>query len=149
MTRYYDIDEANAALPEIERILLDLKDQRAELIRLRDAVLAASGSGSGTGGGGEGEGPAQGSASGSRSTVERRRMRLRMQGLIDQMQAGVTRLVEADVTLREIETGLIDFPALASGRPIWLCWRLGERDIEWWHEHDTGFAGRQRLADLT
>ena len=76
-------------------------------------------------------------------------MRLRMQGLIDQMQAGVTRLVEREVTLREIEAGLIDFPALASGRQIWLCWRLGEGDIEWWHELDEGFAGRRRLADLT
>src|SRR3989337_1125913 len=42
MTRFYGIDEANEALPDVERILLDLRDQRAELIRLRDAVLAAS-----------------------------------------------------------------------------------------------------------
>ena len=53
------------------------------------------------------------------------------------------------ITLREIETGLIDFPALASGRQIWLCWRLGEDDVEWWHELDDGFAGRRALADLT
>lgn len=133
MTRFYDIDEANAALPEVERILLDLRDQRAELIRLRNAVLAASPQGEGS----------------AASAADRRRIRLRMQGLIDQMQAGVTRLVERDVTLREIETGLIDFPALANGRPIWLCWRLGENDVEWWHEHDQGFAARRRLAELT
>ena len=42
MTRFYGIDEANEALPDVERVLLDLRDQRAELIRLRDAVLAAS-----------------------------------------------------------------------------------------------------------
>jgi hypothetical protein len=78
-----------------------------------------------------------------------RLMRLRMQGLIDQMQAGVTRLVERDVTLREIETGLIDFPALANGRLIWLCWRLGEAEVDWWHELGDGFTGRRRLADLT
>jgi hypothetical protein len=53
------------------------------------------------------------------------------------------------VTLREIETGLIDFPALANGRQIWLCWRLGEGEVEWWHELDDGFGGRRRLADLT
>ena len=57
-----------------------------------------------------------------------------MQGVIDRMQAGVARIDELGVTLREIETGLIDFPALASGRQIWLCWRLGEGDVEWWHE---------------
>jgi hypothetical protein len=153
MARYYDIDAANATLPDVERILLDLRDQRAELIRLRDAVLAASGH------------AGQETSSRRRRTpppgdgdvddihdeppTDERALHLRMQGLIDQMQAGVTRLVERDVTLREIETGLIDFPALANGRPIWLCWRLGEGPIEWWHEHDTGFSGRQRLLDLT
>jgi len=144
MTRFYDIDEANAALPEVERILLDLRDQRAELIRLRDAVLQAMGPDRERLPRGPGVDEVVAPASG-----ETRRIRLRMQGLIDQMQAGVTRLVERDVTLREIETGLIDFPALANGRIIWLCWRLGESDIEWWHEHDDGFSGRRRLADLT
>jgi hypothetical protein len=143
MTRFYDIDEANATLPEVERILLDLRDQRAELIRLRDAVLQATGPDREAGAGR----PAT-DQSGS-VAADMRLMRLRMQGLIDQMQAGVTRLVERDVTLREIETGLIDFPALANGRQIWLCWRLGEGEVEWWHELDDGFGGRRRLADLT
>lgn len=143
MTRFYDIDEANEALPEVERILLALRDQRAELIRLRDAVLQATGP--------DREATAHRPATGEPGSgaADMRLARLRMQGLIDQMQAGVTRLVERDVTLREIETGLIDFPALANGRQIWLCWRLGEGDIDFWHELDDGFAGRRRLADLT
>jgi hypothetical protein len=143
MTRFYDIDQANAVLPEVERILLDLRDQRAELIRLRDAVLLATGPDRETGAARPVTDESQGVG------TDMRLMRLRMQGLIDQMQAGVTRLVERDVTLREIETGLIDFPALASGRQIWLCWRLGEGEVGWWHELDDGFGGRRRLADLT
>jgi hypothetical protein len=138
MTRYYDIDEANEALPDVERILLDLRDQREELIRLRDQVLAAK----------EAADDAPGSPPAA-PIADTRTLRLRMQFLVDQMQAGVTRLVERDVTLREIEAGLIDFPALASGRQIWLCWRLGEGPIEYWHEMDDGFAGRRLLADLT
>lgn len=134
MTRYYDIDEANATLPDVERILLGLRDQRQELIRLRDQVIEAQAS--------AGTAPA-GTASRTRT------LRLRMQFLIDQMQAGVAQLVEQDVTLREIEAGLIDFPALANGRQIWLCWRLGEGPIEYWHEMDDGFAGRRLIADLT
>ena len=143
MTRLYDIDEANEALPEVEAILLALRDQRTELIRLRDAVLRA--------GDHDDDGEAGQSAPDETPApdAELRLVRLRMQGLIDQMQAGVIRLVERDVTLREIETGLIDFPAIANGRAIWLCWRLGEGDVDWWHEHEDGFAGRRRLADLT
>jgi hypothetical protein len=71
-----------------------------------------------------------------------------MQGLIDQMQAGVARLVEMDITLRDISTGLIDFPALVAGRPIWLCWRLGEAEVANWHPHDAGFDARLPLSEL-
>jgi len=134
VTRFYAIDEANVALPEVERILVALRDQRGELIALRDRVVAASPP--------EGETPTTGSAE------QIRLLRLGMQGLIDQMQAGVARLVEMDVTLRDISTGLIDFPALVSGRPIWLCWRLGEADVEYWHPHDEGFDQRRPLSEL-
>jgi hypothetical protein len=143
VTRFYDIDEANAALPDVERILLALRDQRTELIRLRDAVLQTASP--------DREGAAPRGAPGDAGAPggDPRLLRLRMQGLIDQMQAAVGRLVERDIQLRAIETGLIDFPALASGRQIWLCWRLGEGAIDWWHELDDGFGGRRRLADLT
>ncbi|MBI2762332.1 MAG: DUF2203 domain-containing protein [Chloroflexi bacterium] len=147
MARFYSIDDANAALPDVERILLDLRDQRTELIRLRDAVIETSGGERGTA---DRTGRPSGSvAEAGIQADDRRRLRLRMQGLIDQMQAGVTRLVERDVTLREIEAGLIDFPALVNGRQVWLCWRLGEGDIAWWHELGDGFGGRVALADLT
>ena len=74
--------------------------------------------------------------------------RLRMQGLIDQMAAGVARIDALGLTLRDIENGLVDFPALVSGRQIWLCWQRGESAIGFWHEHDVGFAGRRPLAEL-
>jgi hypothetical protein len=134
MARYYAIDEANSALPEVEPILAALRDQRAELIELRDRAVA--------------ETPDDGEPATDDSAEALRLLRLRMQGLIDQMQAGVVRLVELDVTLRDISTGLIDFPALLSGRHIWLCWRLGESEVGHWHRHDEGFGSRRPLADL-
>jgi hypothetical protein len=134
VSRYYTIDEANDSLQEVERILAALRDQREELIELRDRVVAASPP--------DDETPTAGAAE------KIRLLRLGMQGLIDQMQAGVARLVEMDITLRDIATGLIDFPALVSGRPIWLCWRLGETDIASWHAHDEGFDSRRPLDDL-
>ena len=132
MTTFYSIDDANAALVEVEPILNALRDERQELIRLRDRALAGRADG----------------GDAAEIKAEERRLRLKMQGLIDQMQAGVVRLDELSVTLRDIESGLIDFPALVSGRQVWLCWRLGEGDIEWWHELETGFGSRQRLIDL-
>ncbi len=71
-----------------------------------------------------------------------------MQGVIDQMQAAVGRLDEIGVTLRDIPSGLVDFPALVSGRQVWLCWRLGEERVEWWHEVTAGFDARRPLIEL-
>jgi hypothetical protein len=139
MARFFDVDRANAALPEVREILELLRDQRAELIRLRDLVLERQNAvEAGTSSRGGDDDPEE----------ELRLIRLRMQGLIDQMQAGVARIDTLGITLRDIESGLIDFPALANGRQIWLCWRLGEPEVDWWHELSTGFDTRQPLIDL-
>jgi hypothetical protein len=156
MARFFDIDGANAALGELRTILETLRDERSQLIALRDAFARLSARATappGEGSGGESavpdERPAADDADDpSPAAEDRRRLRLRMQGVIDQMQAGVARIDELGVTLREIETGLIDFPALVSGRQVWLCWRLGEGDVEWWHELSEGFGGRRPLAEL-
>ena len=71
-----------------------------------------------------------------------------MQGIIDQMHAAAAQLIAWNITLRDIQTGLIDFPALVSGRQVCLCWRLGEDSVEWWHELSSGFAGRRRIGEL-
>ena len=125
MAAFYTIDRANERIPELGEMLELLRGQRDELRDLK-AVHDTTPPGD-----------------------DRRRLRLRMQGLVDQMQATVARIDSWGITLRDIETGLIDFPALVNGRQVWLCWRLGEGPLEWWHELDTGIAGRQRLADLT
>ena len=144
MSRFYDIDAANAALPELDGIVGVLREQRSELVRLRDEVLAQ--------GSGEGAPAAVTAPSGSGETPisnDLRLIRLRMQGLIDQMAAGVARIDALGLTLRDIERGLVDFPALVSGRQVWLCWQYGETAIGWWHDLETGFEGRRVLADLS
>jgi hypothetical protein len=47
--------------------------------------------------------------------------------------------------LKDLNTGLIDFLAIREGREIFLCWKYGEDQLEFWHDLDVGFAGRQRL----
>jgi len=170
VTRFFDLDEANETLREVRVILESLRDERATLIRLRDQVLlhrtvtespTSAPTEANVGGASRPSDPVEtpdgrpavtpgaGPTEDAANDPEVRILRLRMQGVIDRMQAGVARIDELGVTLREIETGLIDFPALASGRQIWLCWRLGEGDIEFWHELGDGFGGRQALVDLT
>ena len=47
--------------------------------------------------------------------------------------------------IKDLDSGLVDFPTIWEGREVFLCWKLGEREVAFWHEVDTGFAGRQPL----
>ena len=146
MSRFYDIDQANAAISDLGGIVAVLREQRSELVRLRDEVVAA---GAGPGGEGAPAAVTTPAASGEAPiSSDLRLVRLRMQGLIDQMAAGVARIDALGLTLRDIERGLVDFPALVSGRQVWLCWQHGETSIGWWHDLERGFDGRQPLAEL-
>ena len=62
---------------------------------------------------------------------------------------GVTAMLAVDgVVLRDVDRGLVDFPARSpSGRDYWLCWVVGEPAVVWWHWPETGFAGRRPIGD--
>jgi hypothetical protein len=141
---FYDFDLANARLPELRETLLSLRALKSEVATLSDRIVELNAPQAVPGGAASTPaGPARAEAD-----AETLRLRMRMQGLVDQMIATVAQIDSWNIQLREIETGLVDFPALVSGRPVWLCWRLGEDEIAWWHEVSTGFEGRQRMEDL-
>jgi hypothetical protein len=50
-----------------------------------------------------------------------------------------------EIQIKDLSRGLLDFPAIVEGKEVFLCWEEGEDDIEFWHELDTGYAGRQKL----
>jgi hypothetical protein len=56
-------------------------------------------------------------------------------------------LRELDIQLKDVERGLIDFPAIIAGKEVFLCWEKDEDDIEFWHDLETGYAGRARLPE--
>jgi hypothetical protein len=147
MSDFYDIDRANARLPELRQTLQVLLSLRQELIDVRDRIVDLNLPQPVTGGPSSG-GPSHGETRPPEVVAETNRLRLRMQGLIDQMQAAVIEIDSWGIVLRDIQTGLVDFPALVAGRQVWLCWRLGEDNIGWWHELSEGSAGRRRLEDL-
>lgn len=51
-----------------------------------------------------------------------------------------------EIQIKDLDRGLIDFPSILSGREVFLCWEQGEDDIEFWHDLDAGYAGRERLS---
>lgn len=132
MARFYGIDEANDRLAQVGPLLERLRaDRDAVASAQRELVRART---------------TNGSAEHAEELAQRQ---MEIREIVRRMQAIVTDLDAWGIALRDIGSGLIDFPALASGRPIWLCWRLGEDDINWWHEADAGFDSRRPLAELT
>jgi hypothetical protein len=121
--RHYTVEQANAALPwvteRLERIRTALatleQPEHAHALQELDAVQ---------GGGYPGREAAA--------------------ALLDVMSAA-TQLEALDIVLRDPRQGLVDFPAIRDGEEVYLCWKLDERRVEWWHEPDAGFAGRQPL----
>jgi len=132
MARYFGIDEANAVVTDARPVLEELRDDRERVAEVQAGLQRHR----------ENNGSAE-------HAEELAQQEQELREIVRRMQRDVAQIDEWGITLREISTGLIDFPALANGRPIWLCWRIGEGDIEWWHETNVGFDGRQPLSELT
>lgn len=119
--RLYTVDEANALLPTIVPLLEGLRDAQARMAELHDHVTDSS---VGNGGGSAGKDFLEASQTAGRAMAE---------------------LNELEIQVRDPDSGLIDFPAERDGEEVFLCWRLGEDTVAWWHPTDSGFAGRQPL----
>jgi hypothetical protein len=132
MARYFGLDEANDLVSEVRPVLEGLRDDRERVAEAQAWIQR--------------ERENNGSAEHAEELAEREQQ---IRDIVQRMQQAVIQIDDWGITLRDISSGLIDFPALANGRPIWLCWRLGEGDVEWWHETNVGFDGRQPLSELT
>jgi hypothetical protein len=121
--RHFTLEEANAMLPRLEPLLHQLREAKDELTDEEAHELLSDAS---TGNGGGEPGRQVGVA-----FLEVRRL--------------LGALEEAGIVLRDIDRGLLDFPALDGDREIYLCWELGEDEISYWHDLSTGFGGRQPL----
>ncbi len=65
---------------------------------------------------------------------------------VERLQAVARSIEESGALVKDLDTGLIDFPALLGNEEVYLCWKLGEPRIEYWHRIQDGFAGRKRIA---
>lgn len=130
--QWFTLEEANALLPRLSEILAQTREAKAKHDELEELV----------------EGYAERTSSNGH-VVEKELNEARQE--LAQANAEVKSLIEKvhemGCELKDIEQGLVDFRAEREGREVYLCWRLGEPDIQWWHELDAGFAGRQRLEE--
>jgi hypothetical protein len=124
-SRHYSLDEATALLPWVQEQLGRMRSARDRLGD-SDARAALAAAGQGNGGGTPGRLVSEG-------FLELREAMLELRGL--------------EVVLRDLDRGLVDFPALRDGEEIYLCWQEGEPEIGFWHDPEAGFGGRRPLDD--
>lgn len=71
-----------------------------------------------------------------------------LRALIDALNADLEALRAEGCVVKDIGSGLVDWYAKKDGRDVFLCWKLGEKSVDWWHELETGFAGRRPVSEL-
>jgi hypothetical protein len=120
---HYTLDEARALLPEIREWLVRLRALRDELGQLDQRMAHLLKEGDDIGG------------EAVNSWVKK----------VTQTKRLLSEFARRDIQVKDLERGLIDFPAIIGGREVFLCWEQDEEDIEFWHDLDTGYAGRERL----
>ena len=129
--RYYTVEEAEAALPWARNAIDSMREATADLLDARTKLSALL--------------ETIRSNGGSTHEEEVHDLRSRVEKSTDALRLPLEEFESRGIIIRDLQRGLIDFPALRENREVYLCWLYGEERIDYWHELDTGFAGRQPL----
>lgn len=124
---YFSLDEANAALEVIRPLIQEILRIRDEILARQPEVWPAVERSAGNGG----------NATLSKLAVD-----------FEKLDTLVHRVLDTGVQVKDINTGLLDFPAWREDHEVYLCWKYGEEKIGFWHEIDAGFAGRRPIEEF-
>ena len=124
--RVFSLYEANQLIPQLQSHLLTVQQRKGILLRTREEAQKAAAKASYGGG----------TAAGSRYVT-----------CLQDISANLRAIHELGVVVKDIDLGLCDFPHVRDGRIVYLCWKLGEKEIRWWHELTTGYKDRCPLED--
>lgn len=129
---YYTVEQANAKLPEVRRLLEEMQAQSRQLAALQGRLDMLR---------------KKAQSNGHHNPGEDLLVAQASEGVQDALRASIQKLADWNIELKDLERGLIDFPALREGRVVFLCWEFGEPEVAFWHETTSGYAGRRPLDD--
>ena len=121
--KHYTRDQARALLPQIRQWLKQLSALRRKLSECDQRLASLTAGGNDVGG----------------ETVNR------WVRVAADVKATLAEFQRREIQIKELDRGLIDFPAILDGKEVFLCWEQDEEDIEFWHDLHSGYAGRERL----
>ncbi|MFN2526831.1 MAG: DUF2203 domain-containing protein [Actinomycetota bacterium] len=117
----YTPEEANSLLPYVAPTLVELREKFEDAVKIRELVAQAAATNGGS------------------------PQRDDWHETLSRVGQLLGRLDEWEIVLRDVSTGLIDFPTTIDGADAWLCWRLGEAEVAYWHSSEEGFSSRKPL----
>ena len=124
MSQYFTLQEANNALNIIRPLMDEVQVIRQKILENQPEAWPAIEKSAGNGG---------------------NRALSNLVQDFEKLDALVHQIQDTGAQIKDINTGLLDFSALKNGREVYLCWQHGEDDIQYWHEIEAGFAGRQPI----
>ncbi len=128
MAKLFTLEEANSLLPRLRSILETLRDARLA-IEVRRRELSAM--------------PDKARFNGMSKRAQE--LLVEVDRITATLREKIGEAQDLGVEVKDLATGLVDFPSVRGGHEVYLCWKFDEDRVEWWHEVDTGFAGRQLL----
>ena len=128
--RLFTRDEAESMLPQIAPLLWKARDLKKQHDESQAEVIALQNQAKGNGHGIDAD------LARSRSNLERAAVSI---------NEIIERITKMGIEVKDVDMGLVDFRSNINGREAYLCWKLGEENIGWWHDLDTGYASRQPL----
>ena len=133
--KYFTPEEANNLIPRLEELISLLRASLEELLANQVAAEALTNS----------ESPPGGNGHSIHLESRARALQAERRQIEGHLQQGLDEASSLGIEIKDINAGLADFRTLRGGREVYLCWRMGEQSIEYWHELDTGYGGRERL----
>ncbi len=132
MAKRFTLTEAESLLPEIDSIMREAVSLKAKYLEAEETIQAFAQ-----------RVAMQGGVLVDRETVLQNRADRDAHG--ERLKSAVERLQEFGCVIKDLDIGLVDFPTLFRGREVYLCWKMGEPGIRFWHGLDEGFAGRKPI----
>lgn len=123
--KHYTIEEARALLPQVRQWLGELHQHRQKVTQLDQRIEQLVGAGQDAGG----------------------ELVNDLVRSLAGLKRGLQHFRTREIQIKDLDRGLIDFPAILAGREVFLCWEKDEADIEFWHDLESGYAGRERLPE--
>jgi hypothetical protein len=122
-SKHYTIEEARALLPLVRQWLSQLETHHKRLLSLDERIAALLAKGDDAGG-----------------EIVNQSIKI-----LAEIQQTLHQFRQRQIQVKDLRRGLLDFPSLRNGREVFLCWEKDEDDIEFWHDLEAGYPGRERL----